>query len=313
MNTVTLEFNPEQISILLDFYADFIVDNKNPYAIATVNVDNCAITFFKSGKVVFQGIDAQDEANTWKSMSVSKQNTSSSITTNDYIYIAHGGSDEVGTGDYYGPICVAATYVDKDDIKFLIELGVKDSKQLSDEKILEIAPQIIKQIKYTQLSVDNDKYNSLISQGYNMNKIKAYLHNQALNLLIKKNNLINPRLIIDQFAEKKLYFSYLSNVKEIVKNVEFMTKAESISPAVAAASIIARYSFLQRMTVLEQKYCIKIPKGAGAAVDTFGQLFIKIHGIEEFKHICKYNFKNTEKVFNSLNNLLKKDLFETND
>lgn len=303
MNTVTLEFNQEQIDILLDFYEDFFIDNNNPYALARAKIDDCVITFFKSGKVVFQGKNAQDEANIWKEISSQSINIEKESSSNNYIYVAHGGSDEVGTGDYYGPICVAATYVSEADIKFLVELGVKDSKQLSDEKILEIAPKIINKIKYTQLSVNNDKYNSLVSQGYNMNKIKAYLHNQALNLLIKKHNLVNPRLIVDQFAEKQLYYSYLSNVSDIVKNIEFMTKAESISPAVAAASIIARYSFLKRMEILEKHYNIKIPKGAGAAVDTFGQLFIKIHGINEFKHICKYNFKNTEKVLNSLNKL----------
>ena len=82
-----------------------------------------------------------------------------------------------------------------------------------------------------------------------------------------------------------------------------MTKAESISPAVAAASIIARYSFLKHWELIEKHYNITIPKGAGAAVDTFGQLFIKIHGIDEFKKICKYNFKNTDKILNSLNKL----------
>ena len=130
------------------------------------------------------------------------------------------------------------------------------------------------------------------------------MHNQALSLLIKKNNLNNPRLIVDQFAEKDLYYSYLKDVKEVVRNIEFITKAESSSPAVAAASIIARYSFLKHWELIEKHYNITIPKGAGATVDTFGQLFIKIHGLEEFKKICKYNFKNTEKVLSSLNKLL---------
>ena len=290
------------MDVLLDFYEDFFIDNNNPYAIARAKIDDCVITFFKSGKVVFQGENANEEASIWKEI------TNITITNEEnkkenYIYIAHGGSDEVGTGDYYGPICVAATFTNQEDIKFLIELGVKDSKQLSDEKILEIAPKIIEKIKYIQLSVDNDKYNSLVTQGFNMNKIKAYLHNQALSLLIKKYNLVNPNLIVDQFAEPNLYYSYLANLDNIIKNINFMTKAESSSPAVAAASIIARYSFLKKMQILEKKYNIKIPKGAGAAVDTFGQLFIKIHGIDEFKHICKYNFKNTENVLNSFNKL----------
>lgn len=305
MNTITLELNNEQMNIVLDFYEDFLIDNNNPYAIARAKIDDCVITFFKSGKVVFQGESASYEASIWSEIKDDdKKIESPSPINSNYILTTHGGSDEVGTGDYFGPISVAATYVSNDDIKYLIELGVKDSKKLSDDKILEIAPKIISKIKYTQLCLDNIKYNELVANGFNMNKIKAYMHNQALSLLIKKNNLNNPRLIVDQFAEKDLYYSYLREVKEVVRNIEFMTKAESSSPAVAAASIIARYSFLKHWELIEKHYNITIPKGAGAAVDTFGQLFIKIHGLEEFKKICKYNFKNTEKVLSSLNKLL---------
>ena len=305
MNTITLELNTEQMNIVLDFYEDFLIDNNNPYAIARAKIDDCVITFFKSGKIVFQGENASYEASIWSEINDDDKKIESPSTINsNYILTTHGGSDEVGTGDYFGPISVAATYVSNDDIKYLIELGVKDSKKLSDDKILEIAPKIISKIKYTQLCLDNIKYNELVANGFNMNKIKAYMHNQALSLLIKKNNLNNPRLIVDQFAEKDLYYSYLREVKEVVRNIEFMTKAESSSPAVAAASIIARYSFLKHWELIEKHYNITIPKGAGAAVDTFGQLFIKIHGLEEFKKICKYNFKNTEKVLSSLNKLL---------
>lgn len=305
MNTITLELNNEQMNIVLDFYEDFLIDNNNPYAIARAKIDDCVITFFKSGKVVFQGENASYEASIWREIKDDdKKIESPSPINSNYILTTHGGSDEVGTGDYFGPISVAATYVSNDDIKYLIELGVKDSKKLSDEKILEIAPKIISKIKYTQLCLDNIKYNELVANGFNMNKIKAYMHNQALSLLIRKNNLNNPRLIVDQFAEKDLYYSYLREVKDVVRNIEFITKAESSSPAVAAASIIARYSFLKHWELIEKHYNITIPKGAGAAVDTFGQLFIKIHGLEEFKKICKYNFKNTEKVLSSLNKLL---------
>ena len=46
-------------------------------------------------------------------------------TTNQY---PQAGSDEVGTGDYFGPVCVCASYVTQDNVDFLIKLGVRDSK-----------------------------------------------------------------------------------------------------------------------------------------------------------------------------------------
>ena len=113
---------------------------------------------------------------------------------------------------------------------------------------------VISKIKYTRLCLDNIKYNELVANGFNMNKIKAYMHNQALSLLIKKNNLNNPRLIVDQFAEKDLYYSYLKDVKEVVRNIEFITKAESSSPAVAAASIIAKVTRDRLMEEYDRQY-----------------------------------------------------------
>ncbi len=74
-----------------------------------------------------------------------KINTGRAITTNsdekrrkDSIYVDPKiyystaiGSDEVGTGDYFGPIVVTAAYVKKEDIKYLESLGVKDSKKIN--------------------------------------------------------------------------------------------------------------------------------------------------------------------------------------
>ena len=48
-----------------------------------------------------------------------------------YYYCSSVGSDEVGTGDYFGPIVVTATYVKKEDIPFLESLGIKDSKKVT--------------------------------------------------------------------------------------------------------------------------------------------------------------------------------------
>ena len=98
------------------------------------------------------------------------------------LEISSVGSDEVGTGDYYGPIVVTASYVNKEDISFLTELGVKDSKKLSDEQILKIVPKIIKKIKYKTIMLSNKEYNEKYGKDMNMNKIKAVLHNKVLKI-----------------------------------------------------------------------------------------------------------------------------------
>ena len=60
--------------------------------------------------------------------------SSSNLPTN-ISQLSMIGSDEVGTGDYFGPITVCAAYVRQDQIHLLKELGVQDSKNLNDEKI----------------------------------------------------------------------------------------------------------------------------------------------------------------------------------
>jgi ribonuclease HIII len=75
-----------------------------------------------------------------------------------------------------------------------------------------------------------------------------------------------------------------------------MTKAESKAIAVAAASIIARYSFISKLEKLGDKYSTTLPKGAGQKVDKFAIELIDKIGEKEFSSITKMNFKNLERI-----------------
>ena len=212
------------------------------------------------------------------------------------------GSDEVGTGDYFGPITVCATYVNSDQIGLLKELGVQDSKNLNDDKISAIAKQIITFLPYSLLKLKNEKYNQLQQSGMSQGKMKAFLHNQAIQHLLKKIAPEKPdAILIDQFAKENIYFGYLKGQKNIQReNVCFATKAEGIHVAVAAASIIARYSFVQHFEQLSAKAGFKIPKGAGAQVDVAAARLIKEKGKEVLPSFVKLHFANTEKAMKKL-------------
>ena len=119
------------------------------------------------------------------------------------------GSDEVGTGDYFGPMTVCAAYVHKDQIELLKELGVQDSKNLNDDKISAIAKQIINVIPYSLLRLHNEKYNQLQQSGMSQGKLKALLHNQAIEHLLKKVSPEKPdAILIDEFAKENVYYGY---------------------------------------------------------------------------------------------------------
>ena len=137
-----------------------------------------------------------------------------------------------------------------------------------------------------------------------MNKIKAYLHNKALCHLINKTDNKIDKIVIDQFTPEDNYYKYLENETKVIKNITFITKGETHSPAVAAASIIARYSFLERFEQLGKEINIELLKGASDKVDQQALEILNKYGYEKLKYIAKINFKNTDKILEKSQNKL---------
>ena len=131
-------------------------DKTPPYAVFQADEEDTVVTLYESGKVVFQGISADIDASMWKEKKETKKIEKDEDRC-DYYFINSVGSDEVGTGDFFGPIVVTASYVNKKDIPFLESLGVRDSKQITDEKIIKIAPQLIEKIPHIIIILNNKK------------------------------------------------------------------------------------------------------------------------------------------------------------
>jgi ribonuclease HIII len=190
MANITIIVNDDKTEKMKYFYQDFIKEVNNPYLIFCAKIDGCVINLYTSKKCTFQGENALDEALIWKDLddlNISETPKSNSIETNiiinsnkDWeILENHIGSDEVGTGDFFGPIVVCGCYVEEKDINFINSLGVKDSKKLSDDKIREIGKLLMEKLTYSCLVCDNKTYNTQIQKGLNMNSIKAILHNRV--------------------------------------------------------------------------------------------------------------------------------------
>lgn len=282
--------------------------NTPPYAKWQAKDGDTVITLYESGKVVFQGKDADLASDFWittEKLNSGKVDVKNSANKEkkeklDYInskiyYASTIGSDEVGTGDYFGPIVVTATFVAKENIPFLEELGVKDSKKMTDDKILEVVPKIIKTIPYESIILSNKEYNEKYNSDINMNKIKAILHNKAL-MTIKNKEQNYDYIVVDQFAEPYVYFNYLKTSSNVVRNITFMTKAEDKCLSVACASIISRYIFLKEFDKLSKSLEMNLLKGASDKVDEQGLTIVKKYGIDKLSEIAKLNFKNTEKI-----------------
>ena len=283
------------------------------YAIFQADEEDTVVTLYESGKVVFQGLSADIDANMWKEMEKhlnpnakfdedkpkDKKDKKDDFLESKIYHTNSIGSDEVGTGDYFGPIVVTSAYVSKENISFLEELGVKDSKKLSDEKILEIVPQIIKKIPYSSIVLSNIEYNNMYSKDLNMNKIKAVLHNKMLLELTSKNYPIDY-VVVDEFAKPFVYYNYLKGLPNVFRKITFMTKAEDKVLSVACASLISRFIFIKEMDKLANSINMPLPKGSGEMVDKAGKDIAKKYGFDRLKEVAKLNFKNTEKIKNVL-------------
>lgn len=297
-NCVVLRVSEKTREKLIKFYEDKKRDKVIPYVVFQAQDGDTVITLYESGKVMFQGVSADIDANMWADIDGSSRVDTVKIKKEEKKYYDSSsiGSDEVGTGDYFGPIVVTSCYVSKDDIPFVESLGIKDSKKLDDSKILKVAPELIKKIKYKSLIMGNSEYNAKYSGSYNINKIKAIMHNKVLWRMTHEEDLKYDYIIVDEFAREARYYEYLEGNPEIQKGITFMTKAEDKNLAVACASVISRYIFLKEFDKICDEIHIPLPKGAGSDVDDIGKEVVETYGKDKLKEIAKYNFKNTERI-----------------
>ena len=305
--TKVLVVSDKTKEMMLDYFEEFKRDKTPQYALLQADDGDTVVTVYESGKAVFQGRDADLAADFW--IETEKINSGNAkVTSSDEkekkkdpvkkipLRINSIGSDEVGTGDYFGPIVVTATYVDKENIDFLLELGVKDSKKMTDSDILRIVPEIIKKIPYNTYILNNSQYNKLYDNDMNMNKMKAILHNKVLSYFVDKKKYPYEYAVVDQFENPKSYYNHLKDASFKVWGITFLTKAEDQCLSVACASVISRYIFLSEMNKISKDIGMELPKGASDSVDLFGSEVVKKFGKNKLSEIAKLNFKNTERI-----------------
>ncbi|MBR3116716.1 MAG: ribonuclease HIII [Bacilli bacterium] len=308
--TISFKVSDATKEKMIEHFQDLKRDKTPQYAIFQADEEDTVVTLYESGKVVFQGVSADIDAEFWKETEKiltgsfpeekEKKKKEEPEDNTDYYFISSIGSDEVGTGDYFGPIIVTASFVSKSDITFLEELGVRDSKKVTDDKIMKIAPTLIEKIPHSTFILGNEEYNNWQAKGYNMNKIKSILHNRAILGLLKQGNFSYDMVVMDQFTPARNYFGYLKDVGEnVFRKITFTTKAEDKCLSVGCSSIISRYKFINEMDKLGKKYNTVLPLGASTVVDDEGKKLVNKYGKDVLNKIAKVNFKNTEKILNN--------------
>jgi ribonuclease HIII len=208
------------------------------------------------------------------------------------------GADESGKGDYFGPLVCAAVHVDRDSETRLRAMGIRDSKDISDDKIAALAQKVNNACANRTALFElppaqyNAQYKKFIEGGAKLNTMLAWAHANAIKDVLSKRAC--SRIVVDQFGHEHLLEKALDGAKKKLHIIQLHRGEKNI--AVAAASILARAQFLQSLRELSTTYGMTCPRGASDRVVEAARQFASRHGEEELKQVAKLHFKTTLRV-----------------
>jgi len=271
-----------------------------PYTLWGAQKQKLTVNAYTSGKLLVQGKGAKEFVEfTIEPEIIGEAKLGYDEIHNPEMFQPHLGVDESGKGDFFGPLVIAGVFVEGNLPRQLLDLGVKDSKLItSDQKARDLADAIKDLVTLDRCNVvviSPEKYNELYVKFKNLNRLLAWGHATVIeNLLTRWPNC--PRTLSDKFAHESLIQRAL---KERGKQVilQQRTKAES-DIAVAAASILARAAFLDRLKYLGERVGVPLPKGASAQVKAAAKEIVKKSGADTLKSVCKFHFKTYAEVIN---------------
>jgi len=207
--------------------------------------------------------------------------------------IARIGMDESGKGDYFGPLSMGAVYVDAQTEARLVAMGVRDSKLLSDMRIFALAQEIKALCPHSVVTIEPRRYNEAYKKIQNLNNLLAWGHARALENVLEK--VTCNLAIADQFGNETVLQKALLQKGQQIK-LEQRPRAEA-DIAVAAASILARASFVQELDQLAIKVGRTLPKGAtDPSILTIGREIVAKGGQELLGEVAKLHFRTTAQI-----------------
>lgn len=295
--------DPNQVNALRDLMAaKGWTFAEAPYAHWRARLDTTTVVAYESGKLSIQGKGTAEfvqfllEPEILKEARFGYEPVLAEMESPG-MFTPHAGIDESGKGDYFGPLVVSAAFVDTQTAREFIRAGVTDSKVIrSDKRISDLAELIRTQSRgrFSVITIGPEAYNRLHDKLGNVNRILAWGHARALENLLERAPEC-PRAISDQFGNKRLVLDALMRKgREIV--LEQHTKAET-DIAVAAASVLARAQFVNRLADLGERLGVELPRGAGAAVDKVAAQLANNGGYDTLGGVAKLHFRTTGKAF----------------
>jgi len=238
------------------------------YELLRIKDGKVMIVVYKSGKIVHNE-------------SEESQKVINEILKKEDKYDFLLGSDETGKGEWFGPLVVTATALTPEDLIELRKLGVRDSKTIKKAELMKLAEQLFKMDfpRFT-ITLQPEKYNQMYAdfekEGKSLNDMLAWAHSAVIKSMLKYVKAKNAKVVIDKFDFEKTEFR-LETVDRTNVEIIQKSKGESEIP-VAAASIIAKYTFESQVDKLNEKYGIDLRKAQPKDIDKSVLPFVaKLH------------------------------------
>lgn len=268
-----------------------------PYARFAATKEKLNVVFYESGKLVLQGKGTQEFIEfVLEPQILQEARLGYETVLNPELLLPRLGVDESGKGDFFGPLCVAGVYVNEAVIKAWKGSGIRDSKNISSDKVMSDLAEVIRKTPgcvTTVVPIGNEAYNRLYAKMQSVNTLLAWGHARVIENLMGQKHRMNPppvRAISDQFASSKEVVG--KALMSLGREIELVQRHKAESDlAVAAASILARDEFVKRLARLEKEFGLSLPKGASAAVDAAAKEFVARLGAENLGKVAKLHFR----------------------
>lgn len=295
MNTFTEKIEKADFDKIKEFFisknAQF---SEQQYSVFRAKTQDTVAVLYNSGKLLLQGKDVSEIALeiqhiTQKISTTNLINSKNCFSCSDKPHI---GVDESGKGDFFGPLVIAGVLADEENAKKFINAGIKDSKKLTDEKILKLAGIIKANSVHSVVVIGNEKYNELYAKFSNLNMLLAWGHARVIENILEKKSC--NYAISDKFGNENLIKNALLPKGKTITLEQRVRAEEDI--AVAAASVLARAEYVNRMSALSRRYELHLPKGASQQVLSAGKQFACLWGKEKLNCVAKTHFKTFKQI-----------------
>ncbi|MGL4647438.1 MAG: ribonuclease HIII [Mycoplasmoidaceae bacterium] len=281
--TFSKKLNNDEKALILKYMKSHLKDNTSKDITYFFKTKNYSMTIYQNNTLLIQGSNYDNILKMLKVLPLT-------LKEDQKIKRINIGSDESGNGDLFGGIAIAAVKIPKENWTKIQELGVKDSKLLTDQYMKNIYDEILKLTEHAIININPLQYNELFNKYQNINTIKTYGHNLAIKEIAKKNDCA----LIDQYTNLNKFKSHLQILQEKPwYDFKLETKAESKYLEVACASILARINFLKQIETISKELNMFIPLGANPKNVNEPLAIIKKQKLNLSKYL-KEHFKNNQ-------------------